>query len=227
VKVWVQRYFGDIPRGPTVPPRPTPPRVNLPQDTALVLEDRVQLPRAYYTWPTVRYFHADDAALDVLAYVLAGDKNSRLYKRLVYDLQIAQDVSAWQNSARLDGYFRIEVTPRLGQDPSQVMRIVDEEVNRLIRDGIGPRELARAQNTFRVRFLDDLASVLGKASQLSSYNYLVGTPDYVQEDAARYNRVTMADVQRVAKSYLGMPKVILTVVPEGKTNLMVKWKPTP
>jgi zinc protease len=227
VKVWVQRYFGDIPRGPTVPPRPTPPRVNLPQDTALVLEDRVQLPRAYYTWPTVRYFHADDAALDVLAYVLAGDKNSRLYKRLVYDLQIAQDVSAWQNSARLDGYFRIEVTPRLGQDPSQVMRIVDEEVSRLMRDGIGPRELARAQNTFRVRFLDDLASVLGKASQLSSYNYLVGTPDYVREDAARYDRVTMADVQRVAKSYLGMPKVILTVVPEGKTNLMVKWKPTP
>jgi zinc protease len=221
-KVWVQRYFGGIPRGPTVPPRPTPQRVVVLRDTALVLEDRVQLPRAYYTWPTVRYFHADDAALDVLAYVLAGDKNSRLYKRLVYDLQIAQDVSAWQNSARLDGFFRIEATPRAGQDPSKVMATVDEEVNRLVRDGIGARELARAQNTFRVRFLDDLASVLGKASQLSSYNYLVGTPDYVQEDAGRYDRVTMTDVQRVAKSYLGMPKVILTVVPQGKTDLMIK-----
>lgn len=221
-KVWVQRYFGGIPRGPTVPPRPTPQRVIVPRDTALVLEDRVQLPRAYYTWPTVRYFHTDDAALDVLAYVLAGDKNSRLYKRLVYDLQIAQDVSAWQNSARLDGFFRIEVTPRVGQNPSQVMGIVDEEVNRLMRDGIETRELARAQNTFRVRFLDDLASVLGKASQLSSYNYLVGTPDYVQEDAGRYNRVMTADVQRVAKSYLDLPKVILTVVPQGKADLMVK-----
>jgi zinc protease len=223
----VQRYFGGIPRGPTVPPRPTPQRVVLPRDTALVLEDRVQIPRAYYTWPTVRYFHADDAALDVLAYVLAGDKNSRLYKRLVYDEQIAQDVSARQNSARLDGFFRIEVTPRPGQDPSKVMRIVDEELGRLTTGGIGPRELARAQNTFRVQFLDDLASVLGKASQLSSYNYLVGTPDYVQEDAGRYDRVTIADVQRVAKSYLEMPKVILTVVPEGRTDLMVKWKATP
>jgi zinc protease len=227
VRVWVQRYFGGIPRGPTVPPRPTPQRVVLPRDTALVLEDRVQIPRAYYTWPTVRYFHADDAALDVLAYVLAGDKNSRLYKRLVYDEQIAQDVSARQNSARLDGFFRIEVTPRPGQDPSKVMRIVDEELGRLTTGGIGPRELARAQNTFRVQFLDDLASVLGKASQLSSYNYLVGTPDYVQEDAGRYDRVTIADVQRVAKSYLEMPKVILTVVPEGRTDLMVKWKATP
>jgi zinc protease len=227
VRVWVQRYFGNIPRGPTVPPRPTPSRVVLPRDTTLVLEDRVQLPRAYYTWPTVRYFHADDAALDVLAYVLAGDKNSRLYKRLVYDLQIAQDVSAWQNSARIDGFFRIEVTPRIGQAPSKVMGIVDEEIGRLMRDGIGPRELARAQNTFRVRFLDDLASVLGKASQLSSYNYLVGTPDYVQEDAGRYDRVTVADVHRVAKSYLALPKVVLTVVPEGRTDLMIKWKATP
>jgi zinc protease len=102
------------------------------------------------------------------------------------------------------------------------MGIVDEEVSRLMRDGIETRELARAQNTFRVRFLDDLASVLGKASQLSSYNYLVGTPDYVQEDAGRYNRVMTADVQRVAKSYLDLPKVILTVVPQGKADLMVK-----
>jgi zinc protease len=107
------------------------------------------------------------------------------------------------------------------------MHIVDEEVTRLTRDGIGPRELARAQNTFRIRFLDDLASVLGKASQLSSYNYLVGTPDYVQEDAGRYDRVTAADVQRVAKLYLGLPKVILTVVPQGKADLMVISKLIP
>jgi zinc protease len=199
-----------------------PGRVTVPRDTALVLEDRVQLPRAYYTWPTVRYFHPDDAALDILAYILAGDKNSRLYKRLVYDDQIAQSPYTQHTSVRLGGFFRIEVTPRPGKTPSQVMKAVDEEITRLIRDGITPRELARAHNTFRARFLDDLASVLGKASQLSSYNYFVGTPDYVQEDAARYDRVTAEDVRRVASTYLGKPKVILTVVPEGKTDLIVK-----
>jgi zinc protease len=222
VKVWVQRYFAGVARGPEVPPRATPPRVALERDTALVLEDRVQLPRAYYTWLTVRLFHPDDAALDILAYILAGDKNSRLYKRLVYDEQVAQDVSARQSSPRLEGFFRIEVTPRPNQDPSRAMQKVDEEIRRLIRDGVDGRELARAQNTFRVRFLDDLASVLGKASQLSAYNYFAGTPDYVQEDATRYDRVTAADVQRVARDYIGRPKVILTVVPEGKTTLMVK-----
>jgi zinc protease len=222
VRTWVQRYFGGIPRGPELPPRATPMPVRVVKDTALMLEDRVQLPRVYYTWPTARLYHRDDAALDVLAYVLAGDKNSRLYKRLVYETQVAQDVSAWQNSLRLEGYFRIEVTPRPNQDPAKVMAMVDEEITKLVRDGINARELARAQNSFRARFLDDLASVLGKASQLSSYNYFAGTPDYVQDDAARYDRVTTADVQRVAHAYIGRPKVILTVVPEGKTALMVK-----
>jgi zinc protease len=225
VKVWVQRYFSPIQRGPEVPARPTPTVVRVLQDTAVVLEDRVQLPRAYYTWPTVRYFDRDDAALDILAYILAGDKNSRLYKRLVYDDQTAQAPYTQHTSVRLGGFFRIEVTPRAGTRPAQVMKAVDEEIARLIRDGITPRELARAQNTVRVRFLDDLASVLGKAMQLSSYNYFVGTPDYVQQDAARYERLTAEDVQHVARTYLSRPKVILTVVPEGKTDLMVKPSP--
>jgi zinc protease len=221
-KVWVQRYFGGIRRGPEVPPRATPLPVVLERDTALVLEDRIQLPRVYYTWPTVRLFHPDDAALDILAYILAGDKNSRLYKSLVYEKQIVQDVSARQTSPRLEGFFRVEVTPRPNQDPTSVMKEVDGEIKRLMREGVQPRELARAQNTFRARFLDDLASVLGKASQLSSYNYFAGTPDYVQHDAARYDRVTAGDVLRVVKTYLGAPRVILTVVPEGKTTLMVR-----
>jgi zinc protease len=221
-RVWVQRYFGGIPRGPLLPARPTPPRVVVAQDTALVLEDRVHIPRMYYTWPTVRVFHPDDAALDILAYVLAGDKNSRLYKRLVYELQIAQNVSARHNSARLDGFFQVDVTPRPGREPAAVMAVADEEIKRLLRDGVEARELTRAQNSQRLRFLDDLASVLGKASQLSYYNYFVGTPDYVQEDATRYDRVSVGDVHRVARAYLGAPKVMLTVVPEGKRGMMVK-----
>ena len=78
----------------------------MPRDTFLVLEDKVQLPRLFYAWRTVKAFHEDDAALDLLAYVLAGDKNSRLYKRLVYDMQVAQDVSAFQQRSRLDGDSR-------------------------------------------------------------------------------------------------------------------------
>ena len=222
VKVWVQRYFGDVPRGPAMPSRPTPREVTIPKDTFLVLEDKVQLPRLYYSWPSAKAFHADDASLDLLAYVLAGDKNSRLYKRLVYEMQVAQDVSAFQVSGRLDGLFSVTVTPKPGQSPARMAQLVNEEIRKLSAQGITERELARAQNTYRAQFLDQLASVNGKADQLNFYDYFAGTPDYVRQDAGRYTAVTAADVQRVSRDYLGKPKVVLTVVPEGKVELMVK-----
>jgi zinc protease len=100
-------------------------------------------------------------------------------------------------------------------------QLVAEEIDKIVKGGITPRELARALNSRRATFLDGMASVLGKADLLANYNYLAGSPDYVQQDAARYDRVTAADVQRVAAQYLTKPKVVLTVVPEGKKDLMV------
>jgi zinc protease len=221
-KALVKRYYSDIPRGPELPPRPTPAVVVIPRDTFVVLQDRVQIPRVYYTWPSVRNFSRDDAALNVLASVLANGKNSRLYKRLVYDLQIAQDVDAGQEGSRLAGYFQIVVTPRKGIAPARVDSIVGSELAKLERDGITSRELARVQNSTRSRFLRSLSTDLGTAELLNRYNYFVGNPDYVQRDAARYDAVTRADVQRVARTYLNKPKVVLTVVPEGMTSMMVK-----
>ena len=220
-KAWVQRYFGQIPRNPQAPPRPTVPSFEVPRDTFMVLEDHVQLPRLYQSWHTVKAFAGDDAALDVLAFVLASGKNSRLYKRLVYDLQVAQDTRAFQNSMRLDGYFQIVVTPKPGQTPSRMASLVREEIQRIIANGIEPRELERARNSILANQIDRLASVLGKSDRLNFYNYFVGTPDYTRQDADRYRKVTAADVQRVAQSYLSAPSVVLTVVPEGKTEMMV------
>ncbi|HUQ82968.1 MAG TPA: pitrilysin family protein [Gemmatimonadaceae bacterium] len=221
VKKLVQLYFGGIPRGPALPPRPAITPRPVPRDTFLVLEDKVQLPRLYYSWRTVKAFHDDDASLELLGYVLAGDKNSRLYKRLVYDLQVAQDVRANQNARRLDGSFQIIVTPKPGHTPAEMAKLVNEEIQKLVANGATDRELARAQNTTRAQFLDRIASDLGKADQLNYYNYFVGTPDYARQDAARYDKVTLADIKRVATSYLLKPRVTLTVVPEGKRDLMV------
>lgn len=221
VKKLVQQYFGDIPRGPEVHRRTSVPAVTIPRDTFLVLEDKVQLPRVYYTWHSVRNFAPDDAALDLLAQILANDKNSRLYKKLVYELQTAQSVGAFENGSRLDGLFRLTITPKPGQRVADIDRVVRDEIANIISNGVTQRELQRAQNVFRSGFLDQLASVLGKAEALNNYNYFVGNPDYVQQDVARYTRVTAADIQRVARTYLGKPKIVLTVVPEGKREMML------
>lgn len=221
VKKMVAQYFGSIPRGPEVKRRLTVPAVTIPRDTFLVLEDKVQLPRVFYTWHSVKGFSPDDAALDILAQVVANDKNSRLYKKLVYELQTAQNVRAFQDGSRLDGKFQIDVTPKPGQKVADIDRVVQAEIANVINNGITQRELQRAQNLYKASFLNRLASVLGKAEVLNSYNYFVGNPDYVQQDAARYDRVTAADVQRVARTYLGRPKIVLTVVPEGKKEMML------
>jgi zinc protease len=217
----VSLYFGGIPRGPAMPARPNVAPVTLARDTFMVLEDKVQLPRTFYDWPTVRLYDKDDAALDVLAAVLASGKNSRLYKRLVFDMQIAQQVFASQQSSKLAGRFEIDITPKPGQSPAAIDKIVQEELQKVMNEPISDRELKRVQNSFKASFLNRLSSVLGKSDVLNSYNYMAGNPDYVQQDAARYEAVTKADVQRVAKNYLGKHKVVLTVVPEGKREMML------
>lgn len=220
----VQMYFGAIPRGPAMPARPNVAPIRLAKDTFMVLEDKVQLPRTFYDWPTVKIFDKDDAALDVLASVLASGKNSRLYKRLVYDMQVAQNVFASQQSSKLAGRFEIDITPKPGQSPTAIDKVLSEELTKIMNEPISQRELKRVQNSIRSSFLNRLSGVLGKSEILNIYNYMAGNPDYVQQDAARYERVTAADVQRVAKTYLSRPRVVLTVVPEGKREMMVSAK---
>src|ERR1041384_7371133 len=101
----------------------------------------------------------------MVADALAGDKSSRLYKRLVYDMQIAQDVTAFQNSRRLDGMFQIRFTAKPGPDPAVLARVVDEELAKLLKDGVTDRELQAAKNSFLAGFLDGMASDLGKSDQ--------------------------------------------------------------
>jgi zinc protease len=221
-KQWVERYFGAIPRGPAIERRMSVPAVRLQRDTFLVLEDRVQLPRVYYASDSPAFYKAGDAELDLIARVLAGDKSSRLYKRLVYEMQIAQDVSAFQASRRLGSTFQIAFTAKPGQDPSALARVVDEEIARLVRDGVTEKELQAAKNSFLAGFLDGMASVGNKADQLNQYAYFLGEPNSVQFDADRYSKATAADLLRVARAQFAKPKVVLTVVPQGQSEMMVK-----
>ena len=220
-KALIQKYFAGIPRGPAMPARPRPAAVVLPRDTFMVIEDRVQLPRVFYEWPSPKILTDDDAALDVLASILASDKNSRLYKKLVYDMQVVQNIRASQQSSRLASKFEIDVTPKPGQALGPIDKVIQEEVQKMMTQPVTDRELARVKNSYQSSFLNRIASVHNKADILNEYNYLAGTPDYVQQDAARYAKVTKADIQRVARKYLGQHKVVLTVVPEGKRNLML------
>ncbi len=222
-----ERYFGDVARGPAVTRTP-PPAVRLEADVYATLEDRVQVPRVYDVWHTVKAFADDDATLDVVANVLAGGRSSRLYRRLVYERQIATDVVAFQDGSRIDGKFELWATARPGHDLTELARVIDEEVAALARDGPTAREVQRAQNSFEAQFLSRMERAGGKADQLNFYNYFVGTPDYFERDLDRYRQVTPEAVQRAVRTYFtGAHRVVLSVVPRGKPELAVKEGATP
>jgi zinc protease len=221
VKTLMEQYFGEIPRGPSIT-RPVPARFTLTRDTLAMLEDRVQLPRVYYTWHTTKAYASDDAALDIVAYVLTGAKNSRLTQQLVYEDQLASDIVAFQDSKRLDGDFTVRATARPGHALPELHQVIEQEIARLATDGPTQRELEQAQNSIESSFLNRLERVLAKADLLNGYYYFTGEPDYFARDLARYQAVTADDVRRTVSTYLLAPKVILSVVPDGKPELAVQ-----
>lgn len=215
----VEKWFADVRRGAHVPP-PATPSAYLAEEKRLVLEDRVQLPRLYMAWLTPSSFKPGDAELDLLSSILAGGRNSRLYKRLVYDLQIAQDVSAFQASSQLSSFFAIIVTARGGHPLNEIEKMVQEEINQLKNEPPADRELQRAVNQYEASFLRRLETVDAKADQLNNYFTLTGNPDYFNEDLARYKAIEAKDLRAVALTFLRDDgRVILSIVPQGKKEL--------
>ena len=218
----VTKWYGPIPRGPEPPPQ-TVVTTRRGEETRLVLEDQVQLPRLYLAWPSTAQYAAGDAALTALSRVLAGGKNSRLFKRLVYDLEIAQDVFAFQDGSQLGGAFYVTATARPGVSADRLRAVIDEEIARVQAEAPTRRELERVVNGVEAAFLDRLERVGGfggKADQLNEYLTFTGTPDFFEEDLARFQALAPRDLSDAALSYLSpRRRVALSVVPAGQTRL--------
>jgi zinc protease len=215
-KALVEKWFGEIPRGPIVEPVAAPPAALTAVKTQ-TLTDRVALTRLYLGWLTPRLYAPGDAALDVAASVLAGGKNSRLYKRLVYDTQMAQDVFAVQQSAALGSSFMIVATARPGRSAADLQKAIDEEVDRLRLEPPNTREVQRAVNQIEASFYRRLERVNGKADQMNAYYFAGGGPDSFAEDLARYTSLSASDVQAAIVRWLPADRrVELVVEPEAK-----------
>jgi len=216
----VRRYFEDLQPGPAVAPvRPATPVLN--GETRLVIEDRIELPRLYLGWITPGMFADDDAELDLAADILANGKTSRLYKRLVYELRAATDVSAAQNSREIGGFVQIAATAAPGRTLAELERVIVEEVGRLASEGPTDDEIERGRVQAEAQFVYRLQTVGGfggKSDQLNAYNVLLKDPGYFDRDLARYHRVTAASLRDAVRRYLAHSnRVTLSVVPKGKT----------
>ena len=216
-KVWVEKYFGAIAEGEAIN-RPSPAMPKLSGETRKVYEDAVQLPRLYMVWTAVPQYAPDEAALDMLGSILSAGRGSRLQKNLVYDKQIAQDAGAFNYSLEAAGMMIVQSTAKPGKSLDDIEKEVNIEIENLKTTPPTAEEMTRALNSIEASSIFGLQNILGKANQINSYATFLGKPDYFQTDLDRYRKVTPADIQRVAKTYLTKDRFVMNFVPlSGKS----------
>jgi zinc protease len=215
-KKLVEKYFGSFKKGLPV----TRPSLQTPPITAehrTVVKDRVELPRVYLAWLTSPIFKPGDADADIASVALGGGRSSRLYKALVYEKQIAQEVRASQSSLMLGSVFQIVATARPGHKPDELESAIDEELARFRQSGPDQAEVDRARNLIETRIVQGLENVggfSGKADRLNSYNHYLGDPGYLAKDVQRYREVTTASVKTFAQQQLApTARVVVHGVP--------------
>lgn len=219
----VKKYFGAIPRREKIT-RGKPPLPTIEGTLRKTLTDAVELPLACFVWHSPAFYSEGDADMDIIADALAGGKSSRLYRRLVYDKKLAQDVSAYQSSSLLGSKFIIQVFALPGAGTKEnlarlgaIEREVDAVVAGLQEDGVTGREIGRARNSTESAFWSDLESLEEKADLLNRYLFHFGNPGAIERDLGRYSKITAGSTSAWAKKVLKPNgRLILHVLPEEK-----------
>jgi zinc protease len=182
----------------------------------------VRLPQLQIAWPSVGGNHADRFALRALASVLTLDRTARLQKALVYDRQLATSVFAFNNASEGGGFFGVFVNPRPNASLTAIERVVDSVVAEVKGAPLSAKEVQRFKNYNHVQTVTALQFTQAKAEQLAQGETMERNPTAFVGDLEKYAAVTPADVQRVARKYLGAGRVVMSMVPAGKLDLIAK-----
>ncbi|MGA9670597.1 MAG: pitrilysin family protein [Terracidiphilus sp.] len=221
IKSLIEKYFGPIPMGPTVPVTP----VVIPAITSerrTVITDTVQLPKVILAWLSAAAFTPGDAEADVASASLGGGKSSRLYRELVYKQQIAQSAFCFNFSLSLASVFECQLIAKPGVAPEKLEAEADKIIDELVTSGPTAAEVERARNreeTGLISGLQRLGGFGGVADQLNYYNQYTGDPGYLAKDLARYDAVTPASVQKYAQATLGKNQRVVVYGVPGKKVL--------
>ncbi len=222
-KQLTMKYFGDIPATPTL----KQPAVNVPKrsNTRQVIEDNVPQVRIFRAWPVAAVTSRDSDRLDLLSSVLGGSKSSRLDKRLVHEEKLVDSVGTSVSGAQLSSMFMINAALKEGVDPARVEKIIDEELNRLIKEGPTAEELERARGSARagfVRGVERIGGFGGKADVLAACAIYENNPGCYKDSIKAYDTATKADLQAVGRKYLLGNGSHTIVVNKGKRTPLVE-----
>ena len=220
-KALVEKYFGDIPSGPQPEPILSVDPVVLDTETVIRKTDDVPHDKVWLAWHSPALYAAGDAELDTLSSILTSGKDSRLYRALVEEQKIAQDVSAYQVSMLLGSFYVIEATAVEGQDPDALVAAIDEAVAGLKTEGVTEEEVSLAKTNWEASFYRRMLTISSKADQLNQYHVQTGDTGYIGKDLARFMNVSTEGVA-AALGGLGSGRVVLHIGPEKAAEGGVK-----
>jgi zinc protease len=218
VRARVEKYFGDIPAGPPTTRQEQWVAKRTGSQRGLMY-DRVPQARVYKVWNVPGWGSADGEQLQLIGNLLSTGKSSRLYKRLVYDEQIATSVNAYGDLREIGGLFVIVATAKPGGELAAVERAVNEELARFLTGGPTAAELQRAKTGFRAEFVrgvEQIGGFGGKSDVLAQGEVWAGRPDFYQTRLQRVAGTTEAQIRRVASRWLSDGDYTLEVLPYGE-----------
>lgn len=218
----VKKWFGEIPSGPDVEDLSFEP-VKLDSVKALYFEDNfAKLPELRMVIPTVKEYHKDTYALNILGQILSGSKKSSLYNVIVEKEKLAPSVSSYQSSSELAGEFVFRVRANANTDLDSVKVAIEEGLKRFETNGVNEKELKRIKAELETQLYQGVSTVLNKAFQLVQDNEFGGDPSYITKTAKLTNAVTAEDVMRVYNQYIkGKNYVMTSFVPKNQVELAV------
>jgi zinc protease len=211
----VEHYFGHIPAGPPL----TKQDVWIPDVEGVhrqVMQDRVPQARVYKIWQMPEIGHPEATNLDLVAGILSEGKTSRLYKRLVFDDQIASDVAAFAFPLEISGLFGVIATAMPGQDLAAVDAAIEEEVARFLTEGPTADELERIVTTRKAEFIRGVERVGGfggKSDILAQNEVYLGDPGFYKTTLARWEAADGAALKAVANKWMARGHYALEVHP--------------
>lgn len=211
----VQKYYGDIPAGPPLAKQEAwiAKRSGTHRGT---VQDRVPQARLFRVWNVPGAYTPDAALLDLAAQVLGGGKTSHLYKRLVYQDQVATSATAGNDGNEIGGQFDLTLTARPGADVDKMERAADEELRKLLKSGVTAADLQLAKTALLsqyVRIVERVGGFGGKSDLLASCATYTGNPACYKDYLQWIKDATPASVTKAMNAWLGDGDYVLSVLP--------------
>ena len=222
-KALIQKYFGEIKRGADVP-KPVQQLAKLEQTKYVMWEDEfAKLPELGIQFPGVEQYHQDANALSALTSLIAGSKQSPLYKIIVEEKKLAPNVSGNSMTREIAGSVQFTVRAFEGVDLNDVYAAIFEAFERFGQEGVNEQELQRIKIMQEVNLYNRIAGIQGKASMMARDNEFGGSPVASLNEVKKFQEVTAQQIMDVYNRYIkGKAHIALSTVPKGQTNLTLK-----